>query len=142
MTNATSLLDATPLLLVYDKDCPACQNYCIMVRIKESIGRLELVDAREDTPIMREITDAGFDIDDGMVLKMGDQLYYGADAVHALSLISSRSGIFNRLNYWVFKSERVSRLFYPVLKTGRAILLKILRKKKINNLNFSDNDRF
>ncbi len=140
--NNSELLKNKPLLLVYDKECPACNNYCQMVRIRESVGQLTLVDARETSPIMQEITEAGLDIDNGMVLKMGDQLYYGSDAVHALSLVSSRSGIFNRVNYWVFKSKRLSRVFYPVLRAGRAVLLKLLRKTRINNLNVEGNDRF
>ena len=142
MNNVTPLLDAEPLLLVYDKECPACNNYCQMVRIRESVGELTLVDAREDTPIMQEITAAGLNIDDGMVLKMGGQLYYGSDAIHALSLISSRSGVFNRLNYWVFKSKSLSKVLYPMLAAGRAVLLKLMRKTKINNLNLTGNDRF
>ena len=28
------------ILLVYDKECPACNNYCQMIRIKESLGEL------------------------------------------------------------------------------------------------------
>jgi len=142
MKNDTPLLDAAPLVLVYDKECPACNNYCQMVRIRESVGELQLVDAREDTAIIREITAAGLDIDEGMVLKMNDQLYYGPEAVHALALISSRSGIFNRLVYWVFKSKRASKLLYPVLKSGRAVLLKLMRRSKINNLDVAGNDRF
>jgi len=101
-----------------------------------------LIDAREASPVMDEITAAGLDIDEGMVLKMNDQLYYGPDAIHALSLISSRSGIFNRLVYWVFKSKRVSHVLYPILKAGRAVLLKLMRKSKINNMNMTGNDRF
>lgn len=142
MTNETPLLDAAQLLLVYDKDCPACNNYCQMVRIRESVGELQLIDAREASPVMDEITAAGLDIDDGMVLKMNDQLYYGADAIHALSLISSRSGIFNRLTYWIFKSKRASHLLYPILKFGRLVLLKLLRRSRVNNLNLTGNDRF
>jgi len=142
MKDETPLLDAAPLLLVYDKDCPACNNYCQMVRIRESVGELQLVDARDPSPVMDEISAAGLDIDDGMVLKMNDQLYYGADAIHALSLISSRSGVFNRLAYWVFKSRRVSQVLYPILRFGRLVLLKLLRRSKINNLNVTGNDRF
>jgi len=142
MKHDTPLLDAEQLLLVYDKECPACHNYCQMVRIRESVGELRLIDARDESPIMDEITAAGLDIDEGMVLKMNDQLYYGADAIHALSLISSRSGIFNRLVYWVFKSKRVSHILYPILKVGRVVLLKLLRRSKINNLNVTGNDRF
>ena len=142
LKNDTPLLDAAQLLLVYDKECPACNNYCQMVRIRESVGELQLVDAREASPIMDEITAANLDIDEGMVLKMNDQLYYGADAIHALSMISSRSGLFNRMTYWVFKSKRASHVLYPILKMGRLVLLKLMRKTKINNLNVTGNDRF
>lgn len=131
-----------PILLVYDRECPACEFYCQMVRIRESVGELKLVDARESSEVMDEITAAGLDIDQGMVLKMGDSLYYGADAIHMLSLIGGQSGIFNRLNYWLFRSKTVSRILYPVLRFFRNLLLKLLHKTKINNLNVEGNDRF
>lgn len=130
------------IVLVYDKECPACDNYCRLVRIRNDIGELMLVDAREPTPIMEEITALGWDIDQGMVVKIGNQLYYGADAIHVLALISSRSGFFNRLNYWLFKSKRLSKAFYPILRSLRNLLLKILRKTKINNLNIKNNVHF
>jgi predicted DCC family thiol-disulfide oxidoreductase YuxK len=131
-----------PIILVYDKECPACDNYCQIVRIREDIGELMLVDAREPTPIMDEITALGWDIDQGMVLKIGNRLYYGAEAIHALALISSRSGVFNRLNYWLFKSTWLSHLLYPILRSLRNLLLKILRKTKINNLGLNNNNYF
>lgn len=130
------------ILLVYDRECPACNNYCRVVRIKESIGELKIIDARESSQVLDEITEMGLDIDQGMVLKMGDELYYGSDALHALALISSRSGIFNRINYWLFLSKRMSRILYPILRACRNLLLKLLRRTKINNLKLSDNDRF
>ncbi len=130
------------ILLIYDKECPACDNYCKIVRIRESIGELKLVNAREDSEVMKEITAMGLDIDQGMVLKMGDEIYYGADAIHTLSLISSRSGLFNRLNYAIFKSKKISALLYPVLRFFRSMLLKLLAKTKINNLKKSGNDFF
>ena len=130
------------ILLVYDKDCPACDNYCQVVRIRESIGELKIINARESSDVLEEITQLGLDIDQGMVLKMGGVIYYGADAIHALALISSRSGVFNKLNYWLFKSKRVSAVLYPVLRFFRNLLLKMLGKTKINNLNSTGNDRF
>ncbi|MGR9074075.1 MAG: DCC1-like thiol-disulfide oxidoreductase family protein [Gammaproteobacteria bacterium] len=130
------------IYLVYDKECPACDNYCRVVRIRESLGELKIINARDACDIMDEITAAGLDIDQGMVLKIGERLYYGSDAIHALALISSRSGFFNRLNYWLFKSESVSRLVYPVLRFFRNLLLKLLGKNKINNLGVRGNDKF
>lgn len=130
------------ILLVYDKECPACNHYCQIVRIRESVGKLKIIDARESSEVMKEITAQGLDIDQGMVLKMGGRLYYGSDAIHALALISSRSGVFNRLNYWIFKSKSLSHILYPVLRFFRNLLLKLLGKTKINNLGLKDNDRF
>ena len=130
------------VVLVYDKECPACDNYCRLVRIREDIGDLVLVDAREPGPILDEITALGWDIDQGMVLKLEQQLYYGSDAIHMLSLLGTRSGVFNRLNYWLFKSKRLSHLLYPILRALRNLLLKLLGKTKINNLDFANNDTF
>lgn len=130
------------VILVYDKECPACDNYCRMVRIREDIGELVLWDAREPGSIMDEITALGWDIDQGMVVKLEQQLYYGSDAIYMLSLLSSRSGLFNRLNYWLFKSKRLSHVLYPILRALRNLLLKLLGKTKINNLGFANNDKF
>ncbi|MFQ5983732.1 MAG: DCC1-like thiol-disulfide oxidoreductase family protein [Woeseiaceae bacterium] len=133
---------ANDIFLVYDKECPACDAYCNLVRIRESVGNLVLVDARDPGPLMDEITAAGLDIDQGMVLKVGDRRYYGADAIHALAIMGTRSGFFNRLSYWCFRSRSVSRIIYPILRACRNLLLKILRKTKINNLALENNDRF
>ena len=130
------------ILLVYDRECPACNAYCQVVNIRESVGDLRIVDARENNEVMEEITSQGLDIDQGMVLKMGGELYYGADAIHALALIGSRSGVFNRINYWMFKSKTASSILYPMLRFCRNLLLKILGKTKINNLNSEGNDKF
>src|SRR5688572_7388928 len=130
------------ILLVYDKECPVCDAYCQVVRIRESVGDLRIVNARESSDVMKEITDMGLDIDQGMVVKMEGQIYYGSDAIHALSLISSRSGVFNRLNYWIFRSERGSQFLYPLLRAFRNLLLKFLGKTRINNLNQENNVKF
>jgi len=91
---------------------------------------------------MNDITERGLDIDQVMILKIDEQLYYGSDAIHALALLSSRSVIFNRFNYWLFKSKTLSRLLYPVLRFFRNLLLKLLNKTKINNLGIDGNEKF
>lgn len=130
------------ILLVYDKQCPACDYYCNLARIREAVGRLVLVDARDGGPIMDEITAAGLDIDQGMVLKVGGTLYYGSDAIHALSLMGTNSGLFNRITHWCFKYRPIAKTLYPVLRACRNLLLKFLGKTKINNLAVPGNDRF
>jgi len=134
--------ESQDILLIYDKECPACSYYCNLARIRESVGKLVLVNARDGGPVMDEITAAGLDIDQGMVLKVGDKLYYGADAIHTLSLIGTRSGVFNRLAYLLFRSRTLSAVIYPVLRSCRNLLLKILRRSKVNNLGIDNNENF
>lgn len=130
------------LELVYDKQCPVCDFYCRRVRVEQGAGRLALVDARDDSAAMRAITTAGLDIDQGMVLKTGDKLYYGSDAICELARLSSRRGWFNRVNRALFSSAARSRLLYPALRSLRNLLLKALRKTKVNNLGLDGNERF
>jgi hypothetical protein len=113
-----------------------------MVRIRESVGTLRLVNARDPGPIMDEITAKGLDIDEGMVLKLGNTLYYGADAIHVLSLMSSRSGVFNRLTFRMFRSKRLSAILYPLFRCVRNLLLKFLRMSRINNLGLPHREKF
>ena len=130
------------ILLIYDGECPVCNNYCRLVRIRQNVGKLCLVNAREQSEIMAEITARGIDIDHGMVLKIKDEIYYGADAIHMLALISNRLNIFNRINYFIFSSKILSKTLYPILRLFRNLLLKLLGKQKINNSNTLDNLKF
>ena len=133
---------AREVLLIYDGECPLCDAYCRAARIRESLGTLQLVDARQPGAVVDELTRKGLDIDQGMALKVGATLYYGADAICALALLSTRSGIFNRCNYWLFQSGSRSHLLYPLLRSCRNLLLKLLRRTKINNLGAPGNSYF
>lgn len=120
--------------LVYDGECPLCNSYCRFARVRETVGRLHLVDARQPGVLMDEITAAGLDIDQGMVVKFNDVIYYGPEAIRVLTLLSTGSGFFNRINYWFFGSSRRAGVFYPLGKAVRNLLLKVLGIRYIENL--------
>ncbi len=128
--------------LLYDRECPACEFYCRRVDVHESAGRLVRIDARDDSEVLREVTALGLDIDEGMVLKKDDRIYYGADAINELARLSSGSGLFNRIASATFRSPAVARTLYPILKAVRNLLLKMLGRSRINNLDIEGNDRF
>lgn len=134
--------DEVPIQLVYDRQCPVCEFYCQHIDIDASAGTLVRIDARDPSDIMDEITALGLDIDEGMVVKIGDSIFYGDDAINALALKSSRTGFFNRLAFWTFRSRRRSQLLYPLLRACRNLLLKLLRRTRINNLRRPDNEKF
>jgi predicted DCC family thiol-disulfide oxidoreductase YuxK len=121
--------------LVYDGLCPVCTFYCRYVRIRAAVGTLHLVDAREPSALLDEITALGLDIDQGMVLKFKDAIYYGSDAAHMLTLLSSPSGLFNTINFCVFRTRLGASVVYPIGKTCRNVVLKLLGIRYIKNLN-------
>lgn len=125
--------------LVYDGECPVCKTYCKYIRIRAAVGKLHLVDARQPGELMDEITGLGLDIDLGMVLKFKDVIYYGPDAIHMLTLLSTPSGIFNRINYYVFSTKPGAKIVYPVGKAFRTIILKLLGIRYIENLKQDSN---
>ena len=73
--------------LLYDRECPVCDYYCQRIDIRDSAGELIRIDARDQSDVLDEVTQLGLDIDEGMVLKADDKIYYGSDAIHALALM-------------------------------------------------------
>jgi predicted DCC family thiol-disulfide oxidoreductase YuxK len=118
--------------IVYDGQCPFCSRYVQLVRLRESLGRVQLVDARKGGPEVEEVRQAGLDLDEGMVLKLDGRLYHGADCIHMVALLSTPSSWFNRVNAVMFRSRTASRLLYPVLRTGRNTVLRMLGRSKLN----------
>ncbi len=120
--------------LLYDGECPICRTYCRYARIREAVGELHLVDARQPGPLRDEITAAGLDIDQGIVLKFKDVVYFGPDAMHVLTLLGTRSGWFNRMAFVLFGTRLGSRIVYPACKGLRNLLLRVLGIQFIDNL--------
>ena len=132
-------MEGKDVWLVYDGECPICHAYCIRARIQDSVGRLHLVDARQPGPLMDEITAAGLDSDQGMVVKVDGVLYYGPEAMRVLTLMATRAGWFNRVSRWFFGGSR-SRIWYPVGKAFRNVLLRALGIAWIDNLGAARRD--
>jgi predicted DCC family thiol-disulfide oxidoreductase YuxK len=117
--------------LVYDSKCLVCRGYCENIPLPDD---MVLVDARNESETMREITRHGLDIDKGMVLKAGGQLFYASDAVHELAHRLPRRGLWPVITDIFFRSRLAAHIFYPPARMSRDLLLWILRIPKIDNL--------
>tara|TARA_R110001592_G_scaffold3525_24_gene20080 strand:+ start:6676 stop:7668 length:993 start_codon:yes stop_codon:yes gene_type:complete len=124
---------AEKLELVYDDQCPVCRIYCKNV-IVDAGHDLHLIDARQGGDLMREVTARGLDIDEGMVLKIGSDLYYGSDAMHQISMRAQTKGWVSYVNRLFFMSPERARVFYAVGKKCRNAVLRILGIEYIDNL--------
>jgi predicted DCC family thiol-disulfide oxidoreductase YuxK len=119
-------------IILYDGDCPFCSRYVRVLRLRETLGEVRLINARDGGPEVEAAVARGLDLDEGMVLRLDGTYYHGDDCIHRLALLSSPSGVFNRVNAAIFRSERLSRLLYPVLRSGRNTLLGLLGREKLN----------
>lgn len=124
-----------PIVLVYDGECPICSAYCKALAIRQLDPRFEIVNARQYHPILESINERGLDLDEGFVLKIENGYFHGAEAINRLALVSTRVGLFNRLNYLIFKSAYLSKILYPFLRNGRSILLYLLGIRKMDKAN-------
>jgi hypothetical protein len=102
-----------------------------MLRLREAAGAVRLVNARDGGPEVAAAHVAGLDLDEGMVLNLDGRLLHGDECIHALALMTTASGPFNRLTRWVFRSERRARLLYPWLRAGRNATLRLLGRRRM-----------
>lgn len=134
--NTESILaakDAEGLVIVYDGECPFCSNYVQVLALREAVGKVQLVDARSEHALVAKLQRDGYDLNEGMAALFGGRVYYGAECVHMLALLSTDSGMFNRINNVVFRSSSLSRVLYPMLRAGRNVTLKLLGRTKISS---------
>lgn len=129
------------ITVIYDGDCPFCTSYVSMMRLREAVGEVELVDARGNDPRVRDVRRAGHDLDAGMVVLWQDRVFFGDGAVHLLAMLSQDGGgLFNRMQRAVFASPRRAAWFYPVLVAGRRLFLRLAGRAPIGPVARKDPD--
>ena len=117
--------------IAYDGECPFCSAYVKLTRLRANAGDLQLIDARSGHSAMVEIEHAGLDINQGMVVKYQGRLYHGADAMHVISLLSSKSTIFNSVMVLIFSNRTIARFLYPILRSCRNLTLRLMGRRLI-----------
>jgi len=117
--------------VIYDGECPFCSAYVRMLRLRDAVGSVALVDARQHRDIVDELRTKDIDINQNMVVIYRGASYSGGDAMSILSLLSSPSGLVNRAMAGMLRSPTVARWLYPYLRGGRNLALKLLQRRPI-----------
>ena len=120
--------------IIYDGACPFCTRYARLSRLREAVGPVTLIDARQGGPAVEAVKAAGFNLDEGMVLKYAGRVYHGADCLNMIALLSSRSGLTNRAMSVLFSHPTLARVSYPALRAMRNLALRLLGHRQINDL--------
>jgi hypothetical protein len=101
------------------------------VRLRDAVGTVRLVDAREQDRAGTIAREFGISLNEGMLVIYGDRVYFGADAIHILSMLSAETGLWNRTMARVFRSERTATALYPALRFGRNLTLRLLGREAL-----------
>ena len=118
--------------IVYDHECPVCRRVVQASRLRGRSDELELIDARTDLVDDVQGNDlSALDFNDGFAVIVDGKVHHGADGAHALAMLTQPSGLLFGVFRWVSRTERRSRVFYPILKAGRRVLLWLLRVPRI-----------
>ncbi|MDN5086592.1 hypothetical protein ACOL21_07535 [Aliarcobacter butzleri] len=118
------------LIIYYDGECPFCNEYTKVIKLKSDY-KVFIRNARDYNKRMKVYCNQGFDINEGMIVVFDDKVSHGAEAVHLLNKLSTKStfkewiiDLFSR-NLFFLKY-----IFYPTVKFIRKVILIIKNKEK------------
>lgn len=116
--------------IFYDGDCPVCSRYVAMTQLRKEFD-VQLMNVREHLDAAERFRNSGVNVDDGMIVDIDGQIYYGSEAMHIISLYENSPKLLNRLMRAYFRNRVLSRMTYPLLRHGRNLLLFLLGRKKL-----------
>ncbi|MEO0575412.1 MAG: DCC1-like thiol-disulfide oxidoreductase family protein [Pseudomonadota bacterium] len=119
--------------LVYDGECPFCRKYVAMARLQAQVGPVTVISARQDHVIVDILKSKGIDLNEGIVFAQDGVIFFGAECMTRLAILSNRHGLMNSLHAWLFRFPRVAKAVYPILKIGRQAVLRSLHKSPIGD---------
>ena len=125
----------TALALIYDGDCPLCQKLALVTKLRKEYGQLQLINARNsDHPLLVEISQRGFDLDQGMVVYHQKKFLYGAEAISFLANHEEGLTTLAKLRIVFAKQRFLMKMVYPWLVFLRKQLLAFKGIQPIDNL--------
>ncbi len=122
---------SSSIKIFYDGHCPFCDRYVHLIRLKEVFDHTALIDLRSDDVMRDAFVSEGYNLDQGMIVQIGAQNYFGAAAVNILASLSTGSGLFNRLNKLFLSHRALATFLYPFMVFFRNLVISLLGHTKL-----------
>ena len=117
--------------ILYDGECPFCDNYIKLMNLKSIIPEIQILDAHNHHDMVIHFRNNGLEINDGMILSLDGAVYYGSECVHALAMLTNNNTTFYKLNKVMFQNKQLARILYPILVYLRKLYFFFFRKTLI-----------
>jgi predicted DCC family thiol-disulfide oxidoreductase YuxK len=119
--------------IVYDGECPFCSNYAAFAKLRTRLPDARLVNARETEPLIEWLEDRGVDLDEGMAVIEGNTIHHGAAAMTFIAEHAERNLGLGRVLNSAFRNPGWAAALYPVFRSGRNLVLKLLGRKLLKD---------
>ena len=119
--------------IIYDGDCPFCNNFVSLSKLRDLGYAVTLINAREDDSLVVRRLSKSYDLDDGMIVMVDDQVLYGPAAARFLASGFLGGGGLSCVYRILLRGERVSKLIYPILVRMRKLYFRLAGKTLIND---------
>ena len=116
--------------IYYDGECPFCSSFVKMSRLK-SMYDVSLFNLRDLPDKAEDFAKRGCDVDEGMIVQLNDEIYFGYEAVHIIAVLSNENKVLGRVYNLLFSNRVFVRFLYPFMRAGRNFTLFLLRRDKI-----------
>lgn len=117
--------------LLYDGECPVCQNFIAITRLRAARPDIQIRDARNEPELVALVRSRGVEINNAMYLKLGDTAVHGAAAMALISRLAAPSNWLTGRLLAIFARDQITTPLYPLLVVGRKALLFLLRRQRI-----------
>jgi predicted DCC family thiol-disulfide oxidoreductase YuxK len=118
--------------LLYDGECPVCSAYVAMARLRQLYPGLKVLNARSEPELVARLRGEGYEINEGMVLRLGGAVHFGAEATRMIAVLGRSSpSRWRRTALGLIGAAPWSRRLYPWLNRARQVLLRLLRRGPI-----------
>jgi predicted DCC family thiol-disulfide oxidoreductase YuxK len=110
--------------LLYDGDCLLCQKFERYVALRQR-HEVKILNAREQTELVEQLADQWYNINEGMILRVGDEIYVWAQAAVRLDTLIQGQWRMQRLLIWLSQQRCLVQLLYPIFKAVRVLIFQL-----------------
>lgn len=120
----SSSKDSSKVCLIYDRACPVCRH--VAEKYEAANKNIKIINARDDSVQLDRATGMGFDVNRGIIVVDGGELYFAEEAVQRLAKTKPIHGFLGFIFGGLGRYPLMVKLIYPPLTLFRKVLLKIL----------------
>jgi predicted DCC family thiol-disulfide oxidoreductase YuxK len=118
------------ITIIYDGDCPFCNAYVHLTRLKQYYT-ITLLNAREHPGRVRAFQDQGYNLDEGFLVIAGETTLHGDEAMAFLTQ-AGEDGLIASLQRLMFATPGMARVSYRAFSSFRNLTLRILGVPRIH----------